>query len=595
MEELDLIVVGAGWYGLGAAKVFHEINPDKSFLVLEIAATLGGVWAKQRLYPGLKTNNMLGTYEYPDYPMKTEIFDVKPGEHIPGEVVHNYLTKYAEKFNVIDHIRYNSKVELAEHQETGGWILTVHVNDDRTGDRREVKISTKKLIVATGLTSDPFMPHIEGEESFGAPLFHSIDLQQHADMENNSGKRVTVFGATKSGWDAVYTYATRGVKVDWVIRQSGHGPAWMAPPYVTPLKKWLEKLVHTRLLTWFSPCIWAAAGGYNGIRWFWHETAVGRAITNAFWAILGNDVITLNKLDSHPEMAKLKPWSLPMFTGTSFSILNYDTDFFELLRNGSVKIHIADITGLSDHTVLLSSGMQLRSDALCCVTGWKHLPPMKFLPEGIEQELGIPHAPLATDPHGLVHKADEEILARFPRLKDQPVYNKRYIPLVDNKGISTTDTINPSTELTPYTLYRFMIPPAATFLKHRDIAFAGMLMNFSTTIMAHLQALWINAYFRDEISFPDWTSSDVMDELQYETVLFSRFGKWHYPGGRSEHHPDFVFDAVSYLDLLASDLGLQVHRKKGWLAEILEPYGPEDYRNAVAEWMGNRHALKRRD
>jgi hypothetical protein len=60
----------------------------------------------------------------------------------------------------------------------------------------------------------------------------------------------------------MYAYASKGVKVDWVIRgkvvdnvrfmlaslicvfpESGHGAAWMAPPYVTPLKKWLEKLV----------------------------------------------------------------------------------------------------------------------------------------------------------------------------------------------------------------------------------------------------------------------------------------------------------------------------------------------------------------
>ncbi|KAH8195577.1 hypothetical protein TruAng_010259 [Truncatella angustata] len=580
---------GSGWYGLAEAKVFHEINPSKSFLILESAATLGGVWAAERLYPGLKTNNMLGTYEYPDFPMKTEVFGVKPGEHIPGAAVHDYLMQYAEKFDIIDHIHYQSRVEVAEHQENGGWVLKVLTHGEDTNSRRYTEIRARKLVVATGLTSDPFLPDIDGQESFGAPVFHNSKLQQHADIPDDSKRRVTVFGATKSGWDAVYAYATRGVKVDWVIRESGHGPAWMAPPYVTPLKKWLEKLVNTRLLTWFSPCIWAAAGGYSGIRWFWHETSIGRAITNTFWSILGNDVITLNKYDSHPEMAKLKPWSLPMFTASSFSILNYDTDFFELVRNGTVKIHIADITGLSDHTVHLSDGLKLQSSALCCVTGWKHLPPMRFLPEGIDRELGIPHTPSVSDPSALVAKADEEILKRFPRLKDQPVQNKHLVPLLENKGISTSEQVNPSTNLTPYMQYRFMIPSSASLLKHRDIAFAGMLMNFSTSIMAHVQALWINAYFRDELDFPDWTSSDVLEKLQYETVLFSRFGKWRYPGGHGAQQPDFVFDAVSYLDLLVADLGLQVHRKKGHLAEILEPYGPEDYSNVVAEWTEKRH------
>jgi cation diffusion facilitator CzcD-associated flavoprotein CzcO len=528
---------------------------------------------------------MLGTYEYPDFPMATEEFGVKPGEHIPGEIVHKYLSKYAEKFNIIDHIRYNSRVEVAEHQEKGGWILTVREDAGQaTNTVVEKKVLVKKLIVATGLTSEPFLPHIEGQESFRAPLFHSKDLQQHVNISPGPGTRATVFGATKSGWDAVYAYATQGIPVDWVIRQSGHGPAWMAPPYVTPLKKWLEKLVHTRLLTWFSPCIWSGAGGYSGIRWFLHGTAIGRALTNAFWSILGNDVITLNKFDSHPEMAKLKPWSSAMFTGTSFSILNYDTDFFELLRSGMVKVHIADIVGLSHRTIHLSSGMTLHSDALCCVTGWKSLPPVKFLPEGIEKDLGIPHTPSPDDPHSLIRKADEEILTRFPRLQDQPTENEHFVPLLDSKGISRTNEAYYSAELTPFSLYRFMIPPTAHLLKHRDIAFAGMLMTFTTTIIAHLQALWINAYFREEVSFPEWTASEAMDNLRYEAVLFNRFGKWRYPSGLGSRQPDFVFDAVPYLDLLAADLGVKVHRKRGWLAEAVEPYGPEDYVGVVAEW-----------
>ncbi|KAI0171491.1 hypothetical protein BJ166DRAFT_562786 [Pestalotiopsis sp. NC0098] len=595
MEEFHLVVIGAGWHGLAAAKVYHEVNPENSMLIVEAEATLGGVWAEHRLYPGLKTNNMLGTYEYPDFPMDTDTFGVKPGQHIPGKVCHDYLTKYADKFNIIDCIRYNTKVEVAEHLRDGGWILTLRTTDGSTGAITEEKIWAEKLVVATGLTSEPFLPHIEGQESYHAPLFHSRDLLQHAGSNSGSKKRVTVFGGTKSGWDAVYAYATRGIQVDWVIRKSGYGPAWMAPPYVTPLKRWLEKLVNTRLLTWFSPCIWAAAGGYTGIRWFWHETAIGRAITNTFWTILGNDVMTLNKYDSHPETAKLKPWSLPMFTGSSFSILNYESDFFELLRNGMVKVHIDDVVGLSDHTVHLATGTKLQSDALCCVTGWKPLPPMKFLPQGIEKDLGIPHVLSSSDDlYDLVPKADEEILARFPRLKDQPIRNKRYVPLLENKGVSTTDEINPSTELTPYMLYRFMIPANPRFLKHRDIAFAGMVMNFSTTIQAHIQALWITAYFRGElVSFPDWTNAEAMDTLRYETVLFSRFGRWRYPGGQGTQKPDFVFDVLSYLDMLVADLGLTVHRKGGALAEALQPYGPSDYANVVAEWIERRNELER--
>jgi hypothetical protein len=358
------------------------------------------------------------------------------------------------------------------------------------------------------------------------------------------------------------------------------------------------------MLTWFSPCIWGDADGYVSTRRFYHGSAIGRAITNAFWSILGNDVLTLNKYDAHPETKKLKPWSEAMFTASSFSILNYPTDIFDFVRNGTVKVHIADITHLSPKTVHLSDSTALETDAMICATGWKHLPPLKFLPEGIDKDLGIPHTP-GEEPlftPDMVERADKEILARFPRLKKQPVQNKNLKPLLESDGVSTREKINPSTPLTPYTLYRFMVPPTASLLAQRDIAFAGVLMNFSVPLMAHAQALWINAYFDGKLS--PWvmppslsdstTDGDLegkgkvktMEELRYETVLHSRFGKWRYPAGYGTRYPDFVFDAVPYVDLLVGDLGLPIYRKKGWVAEATEPYGPEDYRGLVEEWRG---------
>lgn len=47
-------------------------------------------------------------------------------------------------------------------------------------------------------------------------------------------------------------------------------------------------------------------------------------------------------------------------------------------------------------------------------------------------------------------------------------------------------------------------------------------------------------------------------------MLYARFGKWRYPAGHGEQFPDFVFDALPYVDLLVGDLGLSVHRKGGW-------------------------------
>jgi len=190
--------------------------------VLDSASSIGGVWAEHRLYPGLKSNNLLGAYEYPDFPMDTPTFGVKPGEHIPGHVVHAYHEAYAKHFGFFDLCRFKTKVVSAEHKPEGGWILTLVTGFDDQEPERELplsRLSTRRLIVASGLTSEPFMPHIKGQESFGAPLFHAKEFLQHADtVDPAKSKRVTILGGTKFAWDAAYAYGTKGVQVDWVIR-----------------------------------------------------------------------------------------------------------------------------------------------------------------------------------------------------------------------------------------------------------------------------------------------------------------------------------------------------------------------------------------
>ena len=69
-------------------------------LIVDSAASVGGTWCKERLYPGLKTNNLVGTYEFGDFPMTYEGFGVKPDTHIPGAAVNDYLTQFTEHFDL---------------------------------------------------------------------------------------------------------------------------------------------------------------------------------------------------------------------------------------------------------------------------------------------------------------------------------------------------------------------------------------------------------------------------------------------------------------------------------------------------------------
>lgn len=332
-----------------------------------------------------------------------------------------------------------------------------------------------------------------------------------------------------------------------------------------------------------------------------HGTAVGRFIVDQFWKVLGNDVLTLMDYDSHPDTAKLKPWTQPMFTGASFSILNFDKDIREMVKSDMIDVYVGEIDHLSPGKVHMADGTEFESQALLANTGWKHVPPMKFLPEGIEKELGIPHAwadkaPLEdlANQKSLLEKADTEILQRFPRLKNQPIWNENYIPLTEQKGINSSDEVTPCAPLTPYMLYHFLIPPSERFLRTRDIAFAGVLSNFSNTIMSHLQGLWISAYFSGRLTRdPAAVVGDqaALMRLQYETVLSNRWGRWRYPTDWGNKAPNWIFDSVPYLDQLQHDLGLNPHRKGG-LAELTSPYGPRDYEHVTDEWLKDHRDSK---
>jgi cation diffusion facilitator CzcD-associated flavoprotein CzcO len=209
---------GKGWYGLGAAKQYHFTHPDESLVVFDGQSTLGGTWAAERLYPLLKSNNLHGTYEYPDFPMDTTRFNVKTDAHIPGEVIHDYLQAYAAEFGIAERIRLRTKVLSAEHQDTteGGWVLTTTSSD--ADDKQEPKrVRARRLIIATGLTSEAFLPRFDGQETFGGRVFHGKHFQQNRDTLDTA-KSAVVFGGTKFAWDAAYAYATAGVQTHMVIR-----------------------------------------------------------------------------------------------------------------------------------------------------------------------------------------------------------------------------------------------------------------------------------------------------------------------------------------------------------------------------------------
>ncbi|KAF2641261.1 FAD/NAD(P)-binding domain-containing protein [Massarina eburnea CBS 473.64] len=569
-------------YGITCAATFHRIHPTSRILILESTSSIGGPWASHRIFPGLKTNNLWGTYENPDFPMGEEKFSVKKGEHVPADKVTEYLKAFIEETGIDGCLRLGTKVEVVEKMDEG-WRLHCNSTSSRDGGGSKFVMSTAKLILSVGLVNRPSIPRYPTSPDFAPKVIHSIDFPHHFPTIVSSSTHTLVIGSGKSAWDVAYACATQpSSTATMLIRPSGNGPIWMSPPYVTPLGLWLEKLVFTRFFGYMSPCPWAEMSGFEGwIRTFLHGTWLGRKIVGAFWGILGDDVIQLNKLNEHPETKKLRPWRDAFEVGNALSIMNYPTNFFDLVREGKIKVIIDEVEKCGvGKEVVLKGGQKMKVDAVVCATGWKSGAGLKFKPEGLEKELGLPTKNMPdTDDAALVEKVKAEIFTRYPFMKSRDTSRLHH----PDPSLRHTQTSDPNQQ--PYRLYRFLIPPSD--LQHRSIGFAGALMSLGNASCAYLQSLWLAAYFDGTLPLPEVSS----EQLKYETYRDTQYCALRNAMGYGNKFPDLVFDSLPYFDALMRDLGFDGKRKgmvfgmKNWGAESFRSYGPEDYRGLVDEWQ----------
>ncbi|KAL8674460.1 MAG: hypothetical protein Q9168_001125 [Polycauliona sp. 1 TL-2023] len=631
-SHYDVIIVGCGLQGLVAAKTYLALSPDTSLLILDSNLTVGGVWAKENIYPGLKTNNQLGTFQFTDFDIQ-EVCPgkVKKGEHIDGEVVYHYLVKYAEKHHLTKRVKLGCKVTTAERlpPHEGGWRLTVipthHdtripkvTQADSTKKEDATVLTASKLMVATGLTSTPMPISLPGASTFSPPLmtFHDFRRAGLHVLDDPKVQHVIVYGGAKSAYDTVFAFASRAKKVTWIIRASGHGPIYMAPSHIQagPMKVWLEPLVTTRLLTLFSPCIWGDSDGFGVIRRWLHGTKFGRFIVKNFWNKLGGDVVTQTGLTTKgPEVKKLLPKEGAMWYGVGLSILNYGEDIHRYLMDGTVSVVRRDIERLQGRRFIFTNGEETADvDLAICSTGWRWDSGIDFLPKSEHADLGIPSVSYTKSQREtwdeLERRADQEILERFPMLADGPGMDQdhRVIPKSEVENGSGNATAEPEKqereEYTPWRLFRGIAPPANS---KQDLVFLGMIMSLQTVLRSEMAALWAYAYLNNclqpqmQLSDRPLSSTPVSEKTRsdepsatqgwlYETALFNRFGRWRYPMGYGARFPDFVFDGLPYFDMMLQDLGLKSWRKgRGWFKELFsKPYLSGDYKGIVEEWRG---------
>jgi dimethylaniline monooxygenase (N-oxide forming) len=166
--------------------------------VFRFGETGGVVWESCRL-----TSSALLT-AFSDFPMAGAEAHPPVGEYVA------YLTRYAEHFQVLPHIRFDTTVEALAQDPSGNWTL-------RFRQGAECSEGTFDAVaVCSGLHQHPHVPKFAGQESFHGQIMHAADYRRPAQVR---GKKVLIIGAGESGADVAAEVALNAAETVLSLRR----------------------------------------------------------------------------------------------------------------------------------------------------------------------------------------------------------------------------------------------------------------------------------------------------------------------------------------------------------------------------------------
>lgn len=179
--DFDVIGIGAGFAGLALIHNLREAG--MSVRVFDKASDVGGTWTWNR-YPGAATDSE--SYYYCLAFSKEILDEWSWSKRYAGwEETQRYLRFVADKCDLWPNIQLNTEIVEAKYlSDRGGWQVTTRGGETYT---------SKYLVSAMGMISEPMIPTIPGMERFKGPLFHSARWPQ--EEFDYAGKRIAIIGS----------------------------------------------------------------------------------------------------------------------------------------------------------------------------------------------------------------------------------------------------------------------------------------------------------------------------------------------------------------------------------------------------------------
>ena len=342
--HVDVLVVGAGFAGLGIARHLLHDHPQRTWAIVEARESLGGTWDLFR-YPGVRSDSDLYTFGYAFRPWRGDSIATAPA-------ILDYLRAMAAEEGIESRIRYRHRVRRASWDtRTGLWTVEIH----DAGADRDVRLTCRWLVAAAGYFDhdrghQPAIPGLDRFVEAGGTVVHP---QHWPETLDHAGRRVVIIG---SGATAVTLAPALARTAEVVVLQ--RSPSYViSAPTVDKVAVALQRVlpadaahrviraknIRLQRLSWSFLRRFPGAGRRLLLRFASKRLPKGYPVGVHF----------------APDY---DPWDERLCAAP-------DGDFFAAISSGSVRMVTDRIAELDAEGIRLESGDHLRADLVVTATG----------------------------------------------------------------------------------------------------------------------------------------------------------------------------------------------------------------------------------
>ena len=345
--HVDVLIVGAGLSGVGAAAQLTRRHPSRSYVVLESRDVSGGTWDLFR-YPGVRSDSDMFTLGYRFRPWRGE------KALADGQSILDYVRATAREYAVDDHIVYGHRVVAARwDSSTARWTVTA-----RTAGG-EVSLTASLLWSCTGYYDydEGYTPALPGLDRFRGRVVHP---QQWPEELDTAAQRVLVVGSGATAITLVPALAAQGAEHVTMLQRS---PTYvLSLPERDPVAGWLKRWLPER-------------ASYAATRWKNVLVSTGFFQLSRRRPDTVRAFIRRRAIEQLPEGYAVDTHFRPRYDPWDQRLcLVPNGDLFAAIRSGSASVVTDTIATFTETGVRLTSGEELVADVVVTATGLNVVP-----------------------------------------------------------------------------------------------------------------------------------------------------------------------------------------------------------------------------